>query len=100
MTRANRLRLAVLTLLAVTHLWLAPFTFANPPEPPWLCGVFAETDDDDVVLAEMAMTAVVETRPVPEETVQPSLPLDVSVDPVPRPTTPPRAVCIRAPPTA
>jgi hypothetical protein len=92
--------LLYVTLLLGAHVALPPFTFADPPEPPWLTGISDDADADDVGPVEMAMTALVETRPVPERTPEPAPPLPVPVQPTLPPILSPRALPIRAPPTA
>jgi|SRR6516162_630860 hypothetical protein len=80
------------------HVWLAPFAHDDPPDPLWIGGVFDGADYDDVELLVMAMTAVVDTRPVFEAPTEDA----IVVAAVPQPTyhpLPTRVRPIRAPPT-
>jgi len=51
-------------LLLGAHVWLGPFAHVNPPDPLWMGGIFDDADHDDVVLLVMAITGVVNSRPV------------------------------------
>ena len=92
---------SLLALLVLgVHLWLAPFAFADPPDPIEMGGIFDDGDADDIVLAVMALHGVVDTAPPIEDPPQPVVLLDVVLAlPVSR-STPPRRAEIRAPPLA
>ncbi len=96
----GRARSLLALLLLGAHVWLAPFAHVDPPDPLWLGGIYDEADYDDVVLLVMAMTGIVETRPILESAAQPG----VYVRPDLARLCPPIAsLCarpIRAPPSA
>ena len=82
---------ALLALLRVgADVWLAPFAYADPPDPRELGSYFDGAYSDDVELLAMAMTSVVETRS------------SVVVNPMPEPPSPSSGPLptrpIRAPP--
>ncbi len=96
----DRFRPFFALLLLSAHVWLAPFAYADPPDPLWMGGTFDDGDADDVVLLVMAMTSTVETPAVFEAPIlvavwcPPELELPVHG------VTPLRARPIRAPPSA
>ncbi len=101
MTTIGRLRIAWTALLLGTYLSLAAFACAALPDPVWVSGISdGADDDDDLVLAEMAMTASVVTGPTLDEGFHPSLPLELPGEPVAFRIALPRAFQIRAPPPA
>lgn len=89
---------ALLALLRVgADVWLAPFAYADPPDPRELGSYFDGAYSDDVELLAMAMTSVVETRssvvvnPMPEPPSASSGPLPtrpIRAPPPPKPFTP------------
>jgi hypothetical protein len=83
-----------------THVWLPPFAHADPPDPLWIGGYFDDADDDDVVLLVMAMTSVVNTRPLFEVPVASRVVLVVVPEPPCPPSAPAPTQPIRAPPAA
>jgi len=94
-----RLPLFVTLLVLGTHLWLASFAFANPPDSIETGGLFDEGDFDDIVLVVMAMHGLVDTRPLFEGVYEAVVSFTQSVEPAPPPPAPARALGIRAPPT-
>jgi hypothetical protein len=92
--------LIALLLLAV-HLWLPLFAYADPPDEDWgIPSVFDDADSDDIVLAVMAMTAIVEPLPVLEVTIEPAFDAVAVVEPAVCPETTRRSLPIRAHPAA
>jgi hypothetical protein len=88
-------------LLLTVHLWLPPFAYADPPDEAWgVLGLFDNADSDDIVLAVMAMTAIVDSRPILEVTIEPAFEAVPVAEPAVGPATTRRSLPIRAPPSA
>jgi hypothetical protein len=98
---SRRVRLLLVLFLLAGHLWLPPFAYADPPDDDWgIPSVFDDADSDDIVLVVMAMTAIVESPPVLEVTIEPVVEVVPAVDPAVGSATPRRSLPIRAPPSA
>jgi len=82
-----------------THLSLTAFALAALPDPVWIPGFYdGADDDDDIVLAEMAMTVIPVTGPMLDNAPPPSRPAEPPVRPTVFRVVPERAFQIRAPP--
>ena len=99
-TTRGRFRLYALGLLPIL-LALVPLADASPPDPTWLTGFYDDADFDEVVVAVVSTSAVVngivlpsvKTANVPARTPWPR-------DAVVRAAAPLPPVSIRAPPSA
>jgi len=99
-TTRGRLRVYALGLLPVL-LALVPLADASPPDQTWLAGFYDDADFDEVVVAVVSASAVVDSivlvsvkvADVPARTPWPR-------DPVLDIAAPIRTFCIRAPPSA
>jgi len=79
---------------------LAPFAYADPPDPTWRHGIFDAGDYDDVVPVVMAMTGMAEAGPTLESPRQPGVCLPPDLARLSSPAVPLPIRPIRAPPTA
>jgi hypothetical protein len=98
---AQRARPIVALLLLAAHLWLPACAYADPPDEAWgILGLFDDADSDDIVLVVMAMTGIVESRPVLEVTIEPAFDVVPSAEPAVGPEATRRSLPIRGPPSA
>jgi hypothetical protein len=98
---SRRARPLIVLLLVVAHLWLPLFAYSDLPDEAWgVPGLFDDADSDDIVLVVMAMTGIVEPRPVLEVRIEPAFEVVPAAEPAVGPETTRRSLPIRAPPSA